>query len=205
MSTGSSPDPRRVERLFGSEFGVAYTDRNAEVDARKPQFFHDLFAKHGISRLLECGSNRGLNLGLCAADPAMEVWGVDIQRAALSLAAQAMPKGNFVYGSLFDLPFKDNWFDIAFTCGVLIHVPPEGLGAAMDEMYRVSRGWILCAEYHDEREVEVPYRGLSGALWRRNYGAMWQERFPGLTLVDQGYKAPEEGFDRITWQLLRKP
>lgn len=204
-SSSALPDAARsVEQLFAGEFGQAYTDRNHAVDPRKPAFFHELFRKHGIRRVLEGGCNVGLNLGDAARDPDLDVWGLDIQREALRRAALAMPEATFVQGSLFDLPFKDGWFDLAFTCGVLIHVPPEGLPQAMAELYRVSKRYVMCAEYHDEREVEVPYRGHTRALWRRNYAQTWLDAFPDLEIVDQGYKGPEEGWDRITWTLLRK-
>jgi hypothetical protein len=74
----------------------------------------------------------------------------------------------------------------------------------MDEIYRVSGRYVLCAEYHDETEVTVPWRGHEAALWRRNYGQLWQTRFADLQLVAQGYKGQDEGWDRITWQLFRK-
>lgn len=202
VSTPAAADS--VERLFAGDFGAAYTDRNHTADPRKPAFFHELFLQAGARRVLECGANVGLNLTDAARDENLEVWGLDIQRLAVQRAAANMPSANFVVGSLFDLPFKDGWFDIAFTCGVLIHVPPAGLLQAMTEIHRVSGGHVLCAEYHDEQEVEVPYRGHSQALWRRNYGQMYLDAFPDLQLVAQGYKAPEEGFDRITWHLFRK-
>lgn len=201
----SAVDPARtVEALFAGEFGAAYTDRNSSVDLRKPQFFHQVFRTAEAKRVLECGCNLGLNLGEAAQDPALEIWGLDIQRVAVQRAAAAMPQAQFVVGSLFDLPFKDGFFDLAFTCGVLIHVPPAGLAQAMAEIHRVSRRDIVCAEYHDEVEVEVPYRGHAGALFRRNYRKVWLDTFPDLEVVEEGYKGPEEGFDRITWQRFRK-
>ena len=116
------------------------------------------------------------------------------------------PGGNFVTGSLFDLPFRDGLFDVAFTCGVLIHVPPAGIADAVREMHRVSRQYLLCAEYHDDAdEVAVPWRGQSAALFRRNYKKLFLSLFPDLVVVEEGYKGPEEGFDRITWHLFRKP
>lgn len=202
--TPEANDPRHVERLFAGEFGAAYTARNQAVDPRKPAFFLDLFRRHGAERVLECGSNVGLNLGDAIA-AGLDVWGIDIQRGAIQRAWAERGGGNFVVGSLFELPFRDGWFDLAFTCGVLIHVPPSGLPDAMAEMYRVSRRYLLCAEYHDDAEVAVPWRGQASALWRRNYKALWLQRFPELTLVEEGYRSPEEGFDRITWQLFRKP
>jgi spore coat polysaccharide biosynthesis protein SpsF len=196
---------RTVERLFAGEFGAQYTDRNRSTDPRKPTFFHDLFRRHNVRRVLECGSNLGLNLTECTRDPDMEVWGLDIQRRAIREATAMQENGNFVVGSLFELPFRDNFFDLAFTCGVLIHVPPEGLANAVREMHRVSCKYLLCAEYHDEQEVAVPWRGHTNALFRRNYKNVFLDLFPHLEVVDEGYKSAEEGFDRITWQLFRKP
>lgn len=195
---------RDVERLFAGEFGVAYTDRNTAVDPRKPAFFAELMARHGVGRVLECGCNLGLNLGDAIA-AGVDVWGIDIQRKAVETAWSTLRGGNFVVGSILELPFRDAWFDLAFTCGVLIHVPPAGLGSVMDEMVRVSRRYVMSAEYHDDqREVVVPWRGQSAALWRRNYKQIWLERHPELSLVAEGYKSPEEGFDRITWHLFEK-
>lgn len=196
---------RTVERLFAGEFGAAYTDRNRSADPRKAKFFHDLFRRHEARRVLECGSNLGLNLMECTRDPEMEVWGLDIQRRAIREATATQENGNFVVGSLFELPFRDDFFDLAFTCGVLIHVPPEGLEKAIREMHRVSRKYLLCAEYHDEQEVAVPWRGHDNALFRRNYKKVFLDLFPLLEVVEEGYKSAEEGFDRITWQLFRKP
>ncbi len=195
---------RDVERLFEGDFGAEYTARNTAADPRKPAFFRDLFERHGARRVLECGANLGLNLDAAIA-AGVDAWGVDIQRRAVQRAWAERAGGNFVVGSILDLPFRDGWFDLAFTCGVLIHVPTAGLPAVMDEMMRVSRRLILCAEYHDEVEVAVPWRGQAAALWRRNYRALWLDRFPGLTVLEEGYKGPEEGFDRITWHLFAKP
>ncbi len=205
MSDFPPPGARDVEQLFAGEFGAAYTDRNQAVDPRKPAFFHDLFRRHGARRVLECGSNIGLNLGDCLADPDMDVWGVDVQRKAIGAAWASGRGGNFVVGSLFELPFRDGFFDLAFTCGVLIHVPRAGLEPALREMHRVSRRYLLVAEYHDEQEVAVPWRGQAQALWRRNYRKELESLFPELVLVEEGFKGPDEGFDRITWHLLRKP
>lgn len=205
MSEIPSPGARDVEQLFAGDFGVAYTERNSAVNPKKPAFFHDLFRRHGIHRILECGSNIGLNLTDCLADPDMDVWGIDIQRHAIEQAWASRRGGNFVVGSIFDLPFRDGHFDIAFTSGVLIHVPTAGLGDVLREMYRVSKRWLMCVEYHDEQEVTVPWRGQAEALWRRNYRQVVLETLPDLIVVEEGYKTADEGFDRAHWHLFRKP
>ena len=87
-----------------------------------------------------------------------------------------------------ELPVADRSVDLVFTMGVLIHQPEETLVKVMSEMVRVSRRYVLCGEYYDATTVEVPYRGHEGALFRRDYGGLFEELFPyELQLVRQGF------------------
>jgi len=49
-------------------------------------------------------------------------------------------------GKAQDIPKDDNSFDMVFTFGVLIHIGPH-LKKAFEEMFRVSKRYILIAEY----------------------------------------------------------
>ena len=51
----------------------------------------------------------------------------------------------------------------------------------------------------------MPYRREPGALFRRDYGQIYHDLFPTLMVRREGFLAPDEGFDRVTWQLLEKP
>ena len=64
--------------------------------------------------------------------------------------------------------FRDREFDLTFTMGVLIHVPPDDLPRVMAEILRCSRRYILCGEYHAVEPTEVRYRGRSRALCARD-------------------------------------
>ena len=55
--------------------------------------------------------------------------------------------------------------------GVLIHQSTEELPQMMSEVVRCSSRWVLCGEYFSEQDVEVPYRGHHGALFKRDYGS----------------------------------
>ena len=67
------------------------------------------------------------------------------------------------------------------------------------------RSYVFCGEYYDTDTVEVHYRGDEGALFRRDYGALFDELFPTeLALVRQGYLSPEQGWDRVTWWLFER-
>ena len=102
------------------------------------------------------------------------------------------------------LPFRDRFVDLTFTVGVLIHQPDEALPDVLGEIVRCSDRFVLWCEYYAPSTEEVPYHGEKGTLFRRNYGAIYGETFPELTVVEEGY-LEDEGWDRGTWQLLRRP
>src|SRR4029079_15520344 len=108
------------------------------------------------------------------------------------------PQFNVLHGTAFDLPFRDRMFDLVFTSGVLIHIAPDSLGRALDEMHRVARRWIAAIEYDPPLEQEIEYRGHAGALWKRDHGAAWQARHPGLRLVRRLELSAEHGYDDST-------
>ena len=90
------------------------------------------------------------------------------------------------------------------TCGLLIHIPPAGLGAVLDNMVSIAKRHVLVCEYFAAQEEEVPYRGEAGALWRRDYGSLLMER-PELEYVSHGFNwAPVDGLDNTVWWLFKK-
>jgi pseudaminic acid biosynthesis-associated methylase len=206
--TGDDPaaaESRRLEDLWGGDFGDDYVDRNTAFDHRAP-FWRDRMTQLSPGRVLEVGSNVGGNLQWIAeAVPPTCVYGVDVNEKALAELTRRVPGVNALWSPARELPFRDGWFDLVFTMGVLIHQPEATLPLVMAEMVRCSRRWVLCGEYHAEDTVEVPYRGQEGALFKRDYGRLFLELFPDLTLRDQGFLGRDDGWDDVTWWVLEKP
>jgi pseudaminic acid biosynthesis-associated methylase len=199
------PEAKRLERLWGEDFGDAYVDRNRAAGEKRAGFWHALCAEIAPRSVLEVGCNVGGNLQWVAKDVAPEnVFGVDVNLKALGELHKNAPGVNGVHARGRDLPFRDRWFDLAFTMGVLIHQPDATLPLVMAEIVRTSRRYVLCGEYFAESQVEVPYRGQSGALFKRNYGRIYQELFPELVLRKEGKLTAAEGFDDVTYWLFEK-
>ena len=193
------------ERLWSGAFGDEYVERNAALDVRRERFWRPLLAGLPIATVLEVGCGQGGNLApLVRVLPPRQVWGVDVNEVALERARRNAPGSNPVYGLAGDLPFRDGAFDLVFTTGVLIHQPDDALPAVMDEIVRTSGRFILCGEYHADETVEVPYRGYRGALFKRDYGRRYADRFPSLRLRSSGFLGPDDGFDRLTYQVFEK-
>src|SRR4029079_17367651 len=127
----------RLEAMWAGEFGDAYVERNAVLDARRSDFWRTLLGSVPIRTVLEVGCGQGGNLRPIAEtlDPA-DVWGIDINAQAIERARQNAPGTNVIHSVARDLPFSDGEFDLVFTAGVLIHQPDETLPNVMAEIVR---------------------------------------------------------------------
>ena len=191
-------------QLWVSEFGRSYTERN---DVAKPEriiSWQRLLEGIAPERAVEVGCNVGWNLVYLERLGVRELYGIEPQPSAVERARHRRPAFNVLHGTAFELPFRDRYFDLVFTSGVLIHIAPDSLGGALDEIERVSRRWIAAIEYDNPDEQEIPYRGHTGALWKRDHGAAWQARFPSLSLVRRLELGPDQGYDNCTAHLFEK-
>ena len=209
MSDTAPPQPpgSDLEGLWAGEFGDAYVERNLVRVPQRADFWTGILDRYPTRRLLELGPAHGENLRhLGATLPVEQLWGLDVNRAALDALAREVPGVNAVWGTARDLPFRDGWFDMVLTVGLLIHIPTDILPLVMAEIVRTSRRWVLCGEYHSDVPDDVGYRGRPGILVKRDFGRLYQELFPDLILREEGFLTQEEhGFDRVTFQVFEKP
>jgi pseudaminic acid biosynthesis-associated methylase len=192
--------------MWAGDFGDSYSERNAAAGIGRDAFWEMLLSKYPVRRVLEIGCNTGANLQWIA--PRLvpgEAYGIDVNHEALARLRERVPQVNAVASAARELPFRDRWFDLSFTTGVLIHQPESALPLVMGEIVRVSRRFVLCGEYYASETVEVPYRGMQGALFKRDYGRLYRDLFPELRLIDQGALGRAEGWDEVTWWLFEKP
>lgn len=168
-------------------FGAAYTERNRdetiqEVNAEyKERFgvtqttlFEDLF--DGIdrnARILEVGCGVGVQLEILEGLGFDHLYGLDLQRGALKVADRHRQVIRTVQGAAQCLPFDDNSFDIVCTIGVLIHIPPDVIEAALDEIVRCSKRWIIGSEYYAPTQTELLYRGQRGVMWKNDFSDLY--------------------------------
>lgn len=184
--------------IWEGNFGKEYTDRNPQsVKEFDALYLND----YGISRsamnkdflsgffegfkILEVGANIGLELELLRNMGFHDLLGVEINPYAVLKAKHIHPEVDVIRGSAFDLPFRDAYFDMVFTSGVLIHISPHDIRKAMHEIYRVSKKYIWGFEYFASTPTEVQYRGSSDLLWKQNFLSLYRGIFPELKLVKE--------------------
>lgn len=198
-------DAARLEALWAGTFGDAYTERNATASANRESFWRGVLDEFPARRVLEVGCNLGANLrwlaGLEGVDCAA---GVDVNLGALRRLRDSVPRARGLSASGRALPFGDGAFDLVFTMGVLIHQSPDALGEVMEEIVRCSRRFVLCGEYYAPETTEVPYRGQSGALFKQDFGGLYQARFPRLAPRRRTFLSRAQGWDDITVWVFEK-
>jgi len=184
--------------VWRGDFGKSYTDRNI----LSPDDLDALYTERvGVSqramnteflghlprdlRILEVGSNVGNQL-LCLQDMGFtRLCGVELQRYAVERSKQYLKNIDILQGSAFDVPFKDGFFDLVFTSGVLIHLAPGDIRGALREIYRCSRRFIWGLEYYATEYQGVEYRGHKELLWKADFAKLYLETCQDLRLVKQ--------------------
>ncbi|HLL23385.1 MAG TPA: pseudaminic acid biosynthesis-associated methylase [Kofleriaceae bacterium] len=189
-------------RLWRSDFGRAYTDRNDAARLERVDVWRRVLEGIPPGSALEVGCNVGWNLTYLSQLGWTDVHGVEPQAYAVSRAFRRAPELHIVQGDAFALPFADASMDLVFTSGVLIHIAPESLSGALSEIYRVSRRYIVAIEYDAPSEVALSYRGEQGALWKRDHGAVWQAAYPDLAKLRTIVLGDE--YDNCTAHVLEK-
>lgn len=129
----------KTNNFWEGEGGDSYTNRNAQSVEELNQRY---LKEYGIPRtamneeflgdldrslkILEVGANMGLQLELLRGMGFTNLCGIEINEHAVLRAKAIHPRVDIIKGSAFDLPFRDKYFDLVFTSGVLIHVPSGG-------------------------------------------------------------------------------
>lgn len=163
-----------LEKLYKEDYGFTRTELNT--------LFLDKIDRS--IKVLEVGSNIGLQL-LCLQKMGFKnLFGIEPQEYAVQLSKDKTKNINIIKGDAFDIPFKDKFFDIVFTSGVLIHIHKQNIKKAIREIYRCSNKYIWGIEYYAEKYTEILYRGQKNLLWKANFPKIYMDTFPDLKIIE---------------------
>ena len=185
----------KEEKFWSSKFGSEYLERNKFSNQELDQLYINNF---GISRswlnkefvtslklknILEVGCNIGNQLALLQNHGFKNLYGIEIFPKAVETAKTRTKDINIIQGTVFDIPFKNDVFDLVFTAGVLIHINPKDIKKALKEIYRVSNKYIWGYEYYHPTHISIDYRGNKNRLWKGDFCQMYLDHFPNLKIV----------------------
>lgn len=190
-------------------FGDEYTTRNQvtpELVKKRSKTLAAIIKPLAPASILEVGCNIGINLiSILPWMPSPSVVvGVEPNEKARRVAEiTGMQVFKVFPDSGQKLHFFDNFFDIVFTCGVLIHCDLSDAEKMAREMLRVARRYVLIMEYFNKQDQEIEYQGLKDLLWKRN----WPEHLRSWGYGKQiscGFAGKDQGFDDVHWWVYKK-
>jgi pseudaminic acid biosynthesis-associated methylase len=186
--------------FWEGDFGKEYTDRNHFTDETWDSFYKKTWGKTKLEmnadfighlpkdiKILEVGCNIGIQLNGLQRAGFKNLYGIELQPYAVEEAKKLTKNINIITGSGFDLPFKDNYFDVVCTNGVLIHISPADLPKIMQEMIRCSKKYIWGFEYFAETITPINYRGHENYLWKADYADLFTKESADLKLVKKEF------------------
>lgn len=186
----------KPEEEWAGEFGDSYHERNWVDWTQRIPFWHQIISMTNARSVLELGCGPGWNLSaIHRTYPDVVVGGIEINPLARGIAIDAGLDG-------VDDELRGLEAELVFTVGCLIHIPPDQIEATMKSLVNASYKYVLCVEYEHTSEIEIPYRGQSGLLWKRPYRQMYEDL--GLKEIAYGKVGKKDGFDDCIWGVMSK-
>jgi pseudaminic acid biosynthesis-associated methylase len=182
--------------FWSGDFGKEYTDRNPQNLEGLEQLFMNSYGYKRTEineeflgtlnkdiKILEVGCNIGLQLLALQNNGFTNLYGIELQPYAVEKSKEICKNINIIQGSGFDIPYRDNYFDLVYTNGVLIHIAPADLPKIMSEMIRCTNKLIYGFEYYSQEVTEINYRGKAGFMWKADYSKLFLNQNSNLKLI----------------------
>lgn len=185
---------RRWERIkpykpleFWEKRGESYPEKMKDKNFRAVTREHravvtEMLNEVQAERFIEVGCGSGRLFDLYLRFP--HVVGVDMSWSMLDNSKAVKERlefrqMNLVRASATDLPFASESFDCALTSEVLLHIPPQKVASALDEIMRVSRYAIFLEfytpTYEDSGELREKRKELASWNFLHAYPSLFEE------------------------------
>ncbi|PPK57411.1 pseudaminic acid biosynthesis-associated methylase [Malaciobacter marinus] len=185
-------------QTWEDEFGKEYLQRNIYTPKQLDEFYKNRYTLSRTNlnnrflkninkdaKILEVGTNIGNQLLHLQNMGFENLYGIEIQERAINFAKKRADNLNIIKGDALDIPFKDAYFDLVFTSGVLIHISPDNINFAIDEICRVTKSYIWGFEYYAEEYTDLMYQGNKNLMWKADFMKLYKERKKDLVKLDE--------------------
>lgn len=140
-----------------------------------------------FASLLDVGCGNG-RVAEIAQQCKVEYTGLDVSEKLIQLAREKYPNESFVVGSMLNLPFLDEQFDIVIAIASLQHIPSQKLRLqTLKELYRVTKpngilfmlNWNLYQPRWEKYFVQDSAYDPGDALipWKDSQGKILAQRY----------------------------
>ena len=166
---------KEADKVHQQEFGITRSKLNKEF----------LGKLNRSIKILEVGSNVGVQLMFLQKMGFKHLYGIEVNREAIEISKKITKGIDIIEGSAIDIPFQDDYFDLVFTSGLLIHISPKNLKRVIKEIGRCAKKYIWGFEYYINKPTEVAYRGKKNMLWKTNFSKVYLNTLQNLKIVKE--------------------
>ena len=186
------------------QVGDAYRERNSDATEHGPvtPYYKRVADDRQIKSILEVGCNIGLKIknwmSVFEEKEKPRICGLEPNEISAGLARNVSGVDEVKVGDAYSIPYADAEFDLVFTSGVLMHIPPEMIAKAASEVARVAKRYVLAVEYYTpaEQEMRPAFRGVPHMWWSRDYKTLYESN--GLALLYcEPYMQERKGFENV--------
>ena len=197
------------EEFWAGSFGDEYVERSQGADhiaSRTAMWARILRRCHSLESVTELGANVGLNLrAIRRLLPKAQLTGVEINAKAAEILRGEGSIEVLEASFLEQVPSVPA--DLAIVCTVLIHINPERLPEAYEQLAGSSKRYVVISEYYNPSPTEIAYRGHSERLFKRDFAGEFLDAHPEFVLEDYGFiyhRDPLFPVDDFNWFLLAR-
>lgn len=106
-----------------------------------------------FNSIFEVGVFSGRNLNIIQnVFPHVKIGGIDINPNAVKFANEKLSNASISTCSVYDMDTIDKW-DVVFTAGVMIHIPPDGIDLAINRCLDKSSKYVVHMETMSEDKI----------------------------------------------------
>lgn len=198
------------EQFWAGDFGDEYIKRNDNASILRSNialFLKVLPRTRGVKSVVEFGANIGNNLhAIHEIMPDVDLHAVEINQQACNRLRLRKGVVSVTHGSIL-AHNSEHTYDLSLSKGLLIHIHPDHLSIAYENLYRSSNRYIMICEYYNPAPVSVLYRGHEERLFKRDFAGEMMSMYSDLCLLDYGFvyrNDPMFPQDDVTWFLMEK-
>ena len=129
----------------GYDIAQEYWDNTAH--AKRCEWFAGKIKSYKPDSIFEVGIMGGRNLSILQSHlgPDIKFGGIDVSEGSVKFAKEHVPDADFAVSSVYDMNTSDK-YDMVFTAGVMIHIPPDGIDIAIKKCIEKAKRYVIHLE-----------------------------------------------------------
>ena len=127
----------------------------------RSKWFVEQLKKYQFNSVFEIGYFSGRNLRYIEeAFPESSINGLEVNKKAVGFAKVRLPKADLLHMDLHNMHTITKKYDVVFTSGVLIHVPPDEIPNVLMKCLDLSSKYVMHIESNGRNEVVAGPKNL---------------------------------------------